>query len=343
MSGGHVVDRPRRGLVHAVPHGEVVLPVFLHAEEPIELAHQLFRGHEKACRHRPGSQHVVHRDGQQRRFDTVTGHVDHVHDEVVLVDPQISVRISTDHAQGQVARTNPDRSVEVSGQDRGDVLRRAGQLARQSLTQHPDLAFALAEFGGFQNLTEHQADRDQYAGDDDRGLLDHNRMRHRHERRGDHDGDQWQRPRQPARRLGEPAGGGYGLVAGDQRHDDQQRIGEIEKIDLTSGRVPGRVRLVDPQAVGQCGHRQPRHQQRKSQTHAGRSPDQDQHPERHDQDVPDGITQRNDQVQFGARALEPDRAQHGQPGDEHERPGDDRGVQKHLSLAAPVDCTGKDK
>ena len=266
----------------------------------------------------------------------MAGHVDQVHDQMVVVDPGVAERITAKLTRRQITRSHLNRSVEVARQDGGDVFGRALEFAGQLVGHRPDLSLALAEFGGLQNLPQEQGPDQQYAGDHRRGLADHGAIRPGREQCGDHQRHQRQRPGQPAGRRSGGGITGCGPVAGDERDDDQQRVGRIQKIDQAARRVARGVRLVDPQTVRQRGGHQARDKQGQRQPQTRRGPDRNQQSDRHDQDVTDRVGHRNREFQRVAGHAVPDRAHRGHPGDQEERAGDDDAVKDHLGLAPPA-------
>jgi hypothetical protein len=75
--------------------------VLFHGKFGVEFAQHLVGLPQDLLRERPGSEHVVYRDGLQRRGDPVPGDVDEVYDEVVVVDPSVVEAVAAQLARRQ--------------------------------------------------------------------------------------------------------------------------------------------------------------------------------------------------------------------------------------------------
>ena len=74
-----------------------------------------------------------HRD--QRRFDAVSGHVDQIDDEVVVIDPGVVETVTTNLLRGQVARRHRHRTRQIGGKYGRHVSCRAVELGPKSFDE----------------------------------------------------------------------------------------------------------------------------------------------------------------------------------------------------------------
>jgi hypothetical protein len=96
MTAAGVGKTPARALVNAVPDGEVQVVLPLHREGRVQTAQYVAWSAEIAGDQTMRPQDVDRGYGKQRSRDAVAAHIQKIDSEVILVEPVITERVSTE-------------------------------------------------------------------------------------------------------------------------------------------------------------------------------------------------------------------------------------------------------
>ena len=105
-----------------------MIVLLIHLEQTVQFGQNRLRCQQGFDGERPRAQHVVHRDGQEGWFDTVTGDVDQVDQQMVVVDPGVVETVTAQFPRRQVSRRHGHLAGEAAGHDRRHVGGGTGQF-----------------------------------------------------------------------------------------------------------------------------------------------------------------------------------------------------------------------
>ena len=82
----------------------------------------------------------MHGNRQERWFDAMSGNVDHVHQQVIVVDPVVVETVTTELLRRQIARRHGYLAGEAARHDRLHIVSGPGEFRRHLVALPSELA-----------------------------------------------------------------------------------------------------------------------------------------------------------------------------------------------------------